>query len=253
MTKPAQAILIFILVCFVSTPAGSGTSRLTAVFPTWKPYGYVEDQKATGFEIEVFQAVMDRMNLQVEFIHQPWKRCLYSVKNGYADVVISSLKVEERQAYLNYPDHPISQSHTALFTTADQTLVFNGIFENLAPHTIGVTSGFSYGPGFDAADFLIKDPSTETRAVVEKVLLRRNDLGVGNIAVIRSIAKEKNALAKIKFLKPLLHSQNLYAAFSKARGHEQLVIEFSNALAEFQNTAEHARIMEKYAMIRAQQ
>lgn len=240
-------IFLSLAVCLLN-PVHVRAKTLVAVFPTWEPYGYIENEKPAGFEIEIFKAVMRRMNINVDFIHQPWKRCLYSTRNGYADVVISTLRVKERAEYLYYPDEPISKSETAFFTLAGSDIVFDGSFEGLRHYTIGVTNGFSYGPAFDAKDFLKTDPSTETRAVVEKVLLSRNQLGVGNIAVIKTIAGKKNASSKIKFLRPLLHSQNLYAGFSKANGHKKLTVDFSTALADFRKTPEYKQIMEKYLM-----
>lgn len=222
--------------------------KIVAVFPTWAPYGYVEDGKAKGFEIEIFKAVMQEMATDVDFLHQPWKRCLYSVKNGSADVVISALKVEERLQYLLYPEEPISISETALFTREDRQIEYDGSFEKLKGYTIGITNGFSYGDAFDNCDFLHKDASTQTEAVVIKVLLGRNELGAGNIAVIRMIERQQKPDKGVRFLKPLLHSQKLYAAFSKVNGHEVLVERFSDELARFKKSDEYRKIMKKYGM-----
>ncbi len=240
--------LILLLSVFSSASLIAQENKIIAVFPTWEPYGYMEDGKPVGFEIETFQAVMDKMGLEVEFSHQPWKRCLHSVKNGLADVVISALKVKERMQYLYYPDEPISISKTAFFTLGDNKIVFNGSFEELRGYTIGVTSGFSYGTDFDQSNFLQKDASTETEAVVAKVLLGRNELGVGNIAVIRTIAGKQTPSRKIRFLLPLIHSQKLYAGFSKAKNHEKLAKDFSMTLAGFRKSAQYKQIMEKYKM-----
>lgn len=244
--KPMVLIFFFFL-CFTQYLFAQG-GVLTAVFPTWKPYGYVAEGKPVGFEIEIFSAVMAKMKISIELEHQPWKRCLYSVKHGLADMVVSALKVKERTAYLYYPDEPISFSRTALFTSTDKDIVFNGSFEAIKDFTIGVTSGFSYGPEFDSSSFLKKDESAETEAVVAKVLLGRNELGVGNTAVIKTIAKRKNASHKIKFLSPLLHSQKLYVGFSRAKNHEDLTTEFSKALVEFKKTSKYLEILKKYNM-----
>ncbi len=241
------SVIIFFLI-YASGLIYAQEKKISAVFPTWEPYGYVENGKAVGFEIEIFAAVMKNMGIKVEFLHQPWKRCLYSVKNGIADVVISTLKVNERTEYLYYPEEPISISRTALFTAIDKDIVFNGSLEGLKNFTIGVTNGFSYGPSFDSCDFLKKDASTETEAVVTKVLLGRNELGVGNVAVVKTIAKRNNASHKIRFLEPLLHSQKLYVGFSKAKKHKNLTTDFSIALSEFRRSTEYKNIMEKYSL-----
>jgi len=240
-------ILIILLIIIIPLSIGA-KEKLIAVFPTWEPYGYMENKKATGFEIETFQAVMDRMGIQVTFAHQPWKRCLYSVENGLADVIISALKVEERTAYLHYPEEPISTSRTALFTRQKDPIVFNGTMEELKGYTIGVTSGFSYGSAFDQSDFLLKDESTETQAMVIKVLLGRNRLGIGNIAVIRTLAEKQRAADEIRFLFPLLHSQNLYAGFSKTGNLGDLAAAFSAELADFKKTARYRQILKKFRM-----
>jgi polar amino acid transport system substrate-binding protein len=251
MRKTIIGGICILLAFFLSIPPACAAAplKITAVFPTWEPYGFVSDDgSAAGFEIETFEAVMSGMNIGVEFVHQPWKRCLYSVKNGLADVVISALKVEERKAYLHYPEEPISISRTAFFTLVDSKVVFDGSYENFKGRTISVTAGFSYGADFDACDFLKIDENTETHGVVLKVLLRRTDIGVGNIPVIRTIAQKSDALSKIKFLKPLLHSQELYVGFSKANGHELLTQNFSKALNAFKQTAEYEIIIKKYNM-----
>lgn len=240
--------LVLLLSVFSSASLIAQENKIIAVFPTWEPYGYMEDGKAVGFEIETFQGVMDKMGIEVEFSHQPWKRCLHSVKNGLADVVISALKVKERLQYLYYPDEPISISKTAFFTRMDSKIVFNGSFEELRGYTIGVTSGFSYGTGFDQSNFLQKDASTKTEAVVTKVLLGRNELGIGNIAVLRTIAGKQSPSRKIRFLLPLIHSQKLYAGFSKVKNHEKLTKNFSVALTDFRGSARYKQILEKYKM-----
>jgi len=240
--------VLFIITIHSSCLVDAQEKKLIAVFPTWNPYGYVEDGKAVGFEIETFAAVMKKMKIKVDFLHQPWKRCLFSVKKGKADVVISALKVKDREEYLYYPDEPISISETAFFTTMDKNIIFNSSFEGLKNYTIGVTNGFSYGPAFDSCDFLIKDPGAKTESVVLKVLMGRTDLGVGNIAVIKTIAKTQNASHKIQFLKPLVHSQKLYVGFSKVKAHEELTVAFSKALFEFRKSDEYRSIMKKYDM-----
>lgn len=221
---------------------------IAAVFPTWEPYGYVKDGKPVGFEIETFAAVAGRMGYGVEFIHQPWKRCLHSMEHGLADVVISALRVADRTAYMNYPDEPISLSRTGLFALKESTVRFDGDFKGLSPYTIGITAGFSYGEAFDSSGLLNKDPSTETEAVVVKVLLGRNELGAGNMAVIKSIAKKRNALERIRFLTPLLHSQKLYVGFSRAGKYGGLAEAFSAALLQFKGTDAYGAILKKYNM-----
>ena len=93
--KPVCFItLVVLFFTGIFAPLEIKAETITAVFPTWEPYGYMEDGKPRGFEIETFAAVAGRMGYDVDFIQQPWKRCLHSMKQGLADVVISALKVQ---------------------------------------------------------------------------------------------------------------------------------------------------------------
>jgi len=222
--------------------------KIQAVFVTWEPYGYIENDRFVGFELDIFSAVMKMMNIQVEYNERPWKRCLFMVENGLADVVISALKTPEREAYMIYPEESISISKTALFTTPDRNIQFSQDFESLKEFTIGVTAGFTYGSAFDSANFLKKDENIKTAGIVTKLMMGRYELGIGNIAVISSIAQKQGVRNKIKFLEPLVHSQKLYAAFSKVKNHQYLVDEFSKKLAYLKNTSEYREILTKYGI-----
>ena len=226
----------------------AGEKKLVAVFTTWEPYGYIENDKPVGFEIEIFTAVTKKMGMTVEFLNRPWKRCLYSMENKLADVLVSALKTKDREEHMIYPEEPISISRTGFFTSTGKHIVFDGTFEPLKDFVIGITSGFSYGEAFDSAAFLNKDESTETATIITKVRLGRIDLGIGDIAVIRTAAKKENTLAQIKFLEPLVHSQELYAAFSKKPGHEKLSEEFSKILSKFRLSEEYILILKNYGV-----
>lgn len=223
--------------------------KIRVVFTNWKPYGYMDNAKAAGFELEVFSAVMNKMGIQPEFDEYPWKRCLHMVRKGTADVIISALKTPEREEFLNFPSEPISQSNSAFFTTTDKNISFNGSYEDLTKYTIGVISGFSYGPSFDSADFLSKDKANNTEQVVKKLVKGRYEIAIGNTAVISVTAKNLGVRSDIRFLTPLVHSEKLYVGFSKAGNHAELSDAFSKSISEFTTTAEYKEIMVRYGFI----
>jgi len=223
--------------------------KLTAVFTTWEPYGYLEDDKPVGYEIEIFRAVAGRMGIEVTFLNRPWKRCLHMVKTGRADVVISALDVVERREFMIYPDEHISVNETALFTHIDKNITFDGSLETLKGLTIGTTSGFSYAPAFDKAMNLKRVENSSVNNLVRRLLMGSLDLGIANVLVANRMAKKNDAEGKIKFLKPLIHSKKLYACFSKSTQHHTLAKEFSEALRSFKKTDSYKLIRQKYGML----
>lgn len=224
------------------------TNKLLIVHTDWFPYTYQENGKSLGFEIEVFKEVMKQMNIEVEFVEYPWKRCLNALENGSADGLISLLKTPEREKFTYYPDTHISVSKTVFFTQKDKEIQFNGSYEGLKNYRIGVVLGFSYGEAFDKADYLQKDNAVNVETIIKKILAGRNDLGAENQAVINATAIKLGVKDQIKFIEPPIHTNKLYVGFSKAKGHEKLCKDFSKALAEFKATDNYNKILEKYGI-----
>ncbi|GAB6095755.1 transporter substrate-binding domain-containing protein [Desulfatiferula olefinivorans] len=227
-----------------------GQGPVQVVFTRWAPYGYMEGDRASGFEPDIVRAVMDILEKPVAFTEMPWKRCLFSVQNGLADAVVSLIRTPERETYLLFADEPISVSDTALFTTADQVMDFSGSLDALAGKVVGVTSGFSYGPVFDKADGLIRDEAITTEQVVRKLLAGRYSIAVGNVAVVSLISREMGCAGHIRFLAPLVHSEPLYVGFSKKKVSNDDVQAFSKALTAFKARPEYRAILARYGVSR---
>lgn len=93
----------FIILLLISSLYISAEERVIyASYTSWEPYTYTVDSNPMGFELEIFQSVMERMGYRVRFEEMPWKRCLQNLKSGEMDVVISMLKNEERERSIPY-------------------------------------------------------------------------------------------------------------------------------------------------------
>lgn len=244
--KTIVAILLALLLLFPGQLSAQETIQV--VFTRWEPYGYMDKGKAAGFELEIFDAVMSTLGKSVVYTELPWKRCLLFVRQGMADAVVSVIRTPERDLFMLFPQEAISVNETAFFTTADQQMVFNGSLESFRNQMIGVISGFSYGPSFDSADYLLKDEATTTEQVIRKLLAGRYALAVGNVHVVSLITSKMGQREQIRFLRPLVHSEPLYVGFSKSRIQKDLVRMFSRALAEFKNTSHYGEILARYGL-----
>ncbi len=226
----------------------SGKS-VSAVYTLWFPYNYQgEDGTASGFENDIFRAVMKSMGYQVKFTMLPWKRCLHSLRYGDADALVSMLKVDDRKEYTLYTSEPISISRTLLFVQKTRIITFNGSFEDLKHYSIGVTRGFSYGKQFDDAEYLQKEEVIDQKAIINKVIHGRNDIGIGNQLVIMGLAAKMGFESEIRFLEPAVHMQKLYVGFSKTKRLEKLAEEFSKSLVDFKETESYLTILERYGL-----
>ncbi len=230
--------------------AGAEGQLLRVVYTEWFPYTFTENGHPAGFEIDILSTVLARMHLTASFQPLPWKRCLASLESGKADMLVSMLHTPEREAYACYPTEHISESRTCFFVKADSPIVFNGDYEALKRHSIGVILGFSYGAAFDAADLPLKDESVDARVLIEKIMAGRIELAAENRAVVSAEAKRLGVADKIRFLSPDIHFQKLYVGFSRVNKLEALCHAFSRQLVTFKSTEEYTRIMTFYGVQR---
>ncbi|MDM8539060.1 transporter substrate-binding domain-containing protein [Desulfobacterales bacterium HSG17] len=246
LTLIFSGLIIFLL--FISSSSYAKNDKLRIVFTDWFPYTYMENNKASGFEIDIFKEVMNSMQKEVEFVIYPWERCLHVLKKGDADALISLIKNFEREKFTYFPDENISLSKTMFFTTADQNINFDGNYEKLKQFTIGIIAGFSYGDKFDNANYLKKDKSKNTEMLIKKLIGGRNDIIAENQAVILSNSLKMGLGNKIKVLETPIHYKKLYVGFSRAKKHKKLCDEFSKRLKEFKNTSSYISILDKYGI-----
>ncbi len=242
----ASAVLFSLF--FISLSAFGQSDKITVVYTDWFPYTWQENGQASGFEIETFKAIMKIMNMEAEFVNYPWQRCLFSLKEGKADALISLLKTPEREQFTHFPENHISISRTVLFTAADKDIKFTGSYEELKGLLIGVIAGFSYGDAFDKAAYLTKDEARDAEMLIGKVLKARNDLAAENQAVVSASARKMGVSDKIRFLEPPIHTQKLYVGFSKAKDLKKLSEDFSKQLGEFRNSEAYKAILDKYGV-----
>lgn len=232
----------------MSSSGYSETERIRVVYTDWFPYTYEENGEALGFEIEIFREVIKKMNLEADFVRFPWKRCLNSLEEGTADALISLLKTPEREKYTYFPEESISISRTVFFTEKDRRIEYYGSYDLLRGYTVGVIMGFSYGHEFDNADYLFKDPARDAQTLITMLLKGRHDLAAENQAVVNGYAMKMGVSDKIRFLEPPIHSQKLYAGFSRRKGLKKLCDDFSGSLFEFKKTETYSNILKKYGI-----
>lgn len=225
------------------------SGELLVVYPEWYPYYYEENGSARGFEIEIFAGAAKMTGTDVRYRKFPWKRCLFMIEKGMADVVLSALMKEERKQFMYYPEEPLSVSEIAFFVKKEDEgrIKFDGDFSKMKLLRIGVTSGFSYGEAFDRAG-LQTDSATDIGLVIKKVLAGRTELGVENYLVAKETARKMGVSKEIVFLEPFFNPQKLYAGFSKKTNDQNAVREFSDRLARFKKTEAYAGILVKYGM-----
>jgi polar amino acid transport system substrate-binding protein len=109
MKKLLWLVLVGLLT--VSLALGGCTKEATkirvATDATWPPFESINEQtkEIEGFDIDLFKAIAEKANLEVEFINVTWDPLLAGMAQGTYDAAISSISITaERQKAMLFSD-----------------------------------------------------------------------------------------------------------------------------------------------------
>ena len=232
------------------SPTPSAAAPLRLVTDQWVPYENLSDAGAPGFSTEVLTGVFAAMKQEVSFEEFPWARAAQMVFRGERDGIFTAFYNEERARYCHFPSEPLARDKWIFFVrTADVGRLRSASFDDLVGHDIAVLRGASISPEF-------WDFARRHQHVVETASDEANFrmLEAGRVDYV--VASHVNGMRLIASLgvagkiAPLpsrsLKEDNLYVIFSKQRVSAEFVVQFSNALRRFKQTAAFRAIYRKY-------
>lgn len=81
-----------------------------------EPYAYLNsDGEISGYYIELFNLISEKMNVEVEYILTDLNTWISNFKNGYVDIILGSSINEERAELYNYNKHSMGIEHFAIY------------------------------------------------------------------------------------------------------------------------------------------
>ena len=226
---------------------------LHIVVDLWPPYVTSERNELTGADVDITKAVFAELNMPILLELLPWKRCLSLVENKQADAILDASITSEREGFLYFPDEPISNGVTIFFKRKAQKIPFTGLHD-LKNLKVGAISGYSYCDEIDNSPYFEQFERVATlEQNFQKLLLGRIDTLVEEGTVGYFTAQSMGISDQIDFIPNANFCQSgSYLAFSKKPGHEELAIQFGEALRKFKATDAYQQILQKYGVAQAQ-
>ncbi len=126
----------------VGCTGGGGPEKIrVATDATWAPFEYIDTEtgEIVGFDIDLFDAIAERADLDVEYVDVDWDALLPGMAQGTYDAAISSITIKpERLEEMNFsiPYMVAGQIITTLKSNTDITGP-----ETLAGKSVGVQAG----------------------------------------------------------------------------------------------------------------
>lgn len=127
----------------------------------------------------------------------------------------------------------------------ESEIEYTGKLQELKPYSVAHIRGYSYGPKFDAADYLKKRPVDSTDQVLDLVASKRSDLGIVDPGDAKD-TQFPGVLEHLVFLDPPLITKKIYIGFSKAKNIAELARQFAATMETFKRTQQYRDMLKRY-------
>lgn len=136
------AVVVIVVVVVLLQGRGGETGKIrVATDATWAPFEYVNTttREIVGFDIDLFDAIAERANLDVEYVNVAWDPLLAGMAQGTYDAAISSITIKpERLAEMDF-SHPYYVAGQIIVTLNSSTDITGP--ETLSGKSVGVQTG----------------------------------------------------------------------------------------------------------------
>ena len=243
-------VFLLMLVGYTFAEETMNDKSLTIVrsIDNWGPNEFMgEDGKPTGFHIDLIKMAAAQQNINVKFVSMPWQRALKTIEKGEADAISYTIFSPERTNYLIYEaGNAISIGSTRFAYLKGNNFNYDGTLESIKDRKIGVIRGYSYGDKFDRNKLTnLINVNTEEQLLL-MLLRKRVDLILVNIDHLKYKYSHLDEFSQVTSMDVASDSYDIYLAFSKKRGHEELAKQFANIIPKIRNSAEYQKIVQSY-------
>lgn len=228
--------------------------QLKLGFESWEPYQYVGlEQKASGLDIEIVQAIAGRMNCALVLQHGTWQDLLSQFRQGQLDVLLGASKTPAREEFALFSE-PYRAEQFQLFVRKDDADKYN--FESVAEmvaakHKVGLISDYYYGEQISTLysdeqmrpQFVESSMSEQNIAVLldEQVDAVLEDSFVGAAIIRRKGLEQQVQPHSVK-----LPESPIYVMFSKSTVKPEQVSSFNQALQQLKDSGDYQQLIGKY-------
>lgn len=257
-----QQLILYYLI-YLALPATAAQINNPAVLPEHEPtiltvavehagyfpFNFIDNNRRTGFSVDVLNYFQRHSNFKFEFIVVPWPRALFLLEKGKVDLVLTLFKTPEREKIYHFIEPAYASESSQLFTLKDRNIDFNGQLEQLTPYTVGTVREYSYGYAFDNAKFINKPQALTEDNLVKLLLGNRVDMIIGNPLIINNVIRKRQATGKIKALDPAVETTPVHMALTKARPDaEQLRQRLDELTSQLKSSPFYQQLLNKYQL-----
>lgn len=208
---------------------------------TYSPFSYRDDNdKLTGYDVDVAKAVAKKIDYKVKFVEAPWDSMLAAFDAKKSDVIFNQVSItpERKEKYLF--STPYSISHPALIVNKDNNEIKD--FADLKGKKSAQSLTSNYAQMAEDLGAEISSVDGFSKAV-ELVIDKRADATLNDDVTYYDYLKQKPD-APIKIVKTSDEATEVAAMFHK--GDEKLAEKVDKAIKELEADGTLTKLSEKY-------
>jgi polar amino acid transport system substrate-binding protein len=244
-----QLSIILIVGCFASSVASK--QKLRCATNEFAPYGYLTgntDKELIGIEVDVFNEIMQRLNIDSTLVYMPWKRMLLTMRGSEIDCMFAAFKTAEREKYMDYTTVPLHVSSLTFFKEKGTNINYEKL-SDLKERKLTFVRGFKSTPELDAMinnkEIFLHEVNDFAEALTMLSLLR-TDLVLVNSIVGKYTIKKHNLQDKLVMLPVPLKANSAYITFIKKHRQSKLVEKVDSVLFEIFTDGTYKKLADKY-------
>ncbi len=213
------------------------------------PMGYMENDQAKGFGVEITQAVFEEAGIEYTIILAPWKRAYVEAELGHG-LVFGMYWTQDRSKLFDY-SIPLWTEEVVLVTNKGQEFEFNKI-DDLKGKTISFQRGTRSGTEFEHAikSKLFKaKPNNDPVNRLRMLNLDRIEAAIFNpglASVVWNAQLAKLPMSFFSVLKKPLAVENKHIAISKSLNKTDLIHKLNAAIEKLKKNGTIREILRRY-------
>ncbi len=206
------------------------------------PYRIIDGSSVSGFYIDIFNALAERLQWQVVYEEVPFPRALHMMQYGQADIMLGPIRRPEREVFMDY-SIPAFPPERKLFLVNDPQKQIHD-YEDLYGMTIGTLRGSVYFVRFDKDKSLKKVEGSNYPTLLRMLAYGRLDTVI--IPELLAVALQKNMGLKFTASPYSIPGETAYITLSRKSSLYSQMREIKNALDQIKEDNTYELLLKKY-------
>lgn len=211
-------VILLMTIFSLAKPSFSSDSSLTLASFNIPPYLYHDDQgNVIGSLVDLLDKASEKSGIHIEYRLTNWSRAQEEVRNGNIDLIFPVVHTQEREAWLEYPQNPVTHFEMTLFSRKINPVAFDGTPTSLHGLRIGKIDKAKMHPMFSKLEDSGKIdvvPHRELTHLIKSVANGRLDSFASPKKMVLWHLEQQN-LATITPISPNIGTSAIYLALSK--------------------------------------